>query len=537
MGVAAAADWWQNAVIYQVYLRSFRDSDGDGIGDLRGVRSQLDYLVDLGVDALWITPFYTSPMADGGYDVADYRDVDPSYGTLADFQELLADAHQRGLRVIVDVVPNHASSQHPWFVEALAERPGGEARGRFHFREGKGEHGELPPNNWPSIFGGPAWTRVIEQDGQPGQWYLHLFTPQQPDLNWENPQVRAEFEDILRFWLDLGVDGFRIDVANGMAKAPGYPDRVEGCLPEDRSLYLDRDDVHDIHRAWRRVLDTYGDDRIAVAEAWVPTHRLALYLRPDELHQAFNFPYIKAGWSERAIRQVIEESLGGLGASSSWVLSNHDEVRPVTRFGGGASGLRRARAAALLMLALPGSAYIYQGDELGLPEVVDLPDDALQDPKWERSGHTDRGRDGCRVPLPWSGTTAPYGFGPAGSAATWLPQPDEWASLGAQLQAEDQDSSLILYRRALQLRRTLNRHGDGFEWLDDKDTPPGQLSFRRGGGFVCTVNFGPHDITMERPGELLLASAPLRLGDNLFVLPADTAAWWHADNESRGTEQ
>lgn len=530
------AGWWRDAVIYQVYIRSFADSDGDGIGDLQGIRDRLDHLRDLGVDALWITPFYPSPMADAGYDVADHRDVDPTYGTLADFKELLTDAHERGLRVIIDLVPNHTSSRHPWFTEALAAAPGSQARSLYHFREGRGPKGDLPPNNWMSIFGGPAWTRVVD-DGRPGQWYLHLFAPEQPDLNWENPQVQAEFDDVLRFWLDLGVDGFRIDVANGMVKAPGLPDRVEGCVPEDRSPYLDRDDVHDIHRSWRKVLDSYPDERIAVAEAWVPVERLALYVRPDELHQAFNFPYLKAGWSAPEVRRVIDETLTRLGAPPSWVLSNHDEVRHLTRFGGGAQGLRRARAAALLMLALPGSAYVYQGDELALPQVLDLPDDALQDPRWARSGHTDRGRDGCRVPLPWSGECAPYGFGPDDSAETWLPQPPDWAPLTAEVQARDPESTLNLYRRALTLRRALTGVDDVLEWLDDHEAPEGLLTFRRGDALVCTVNFGPDDIAVRQPGDLLLTSAPLHRRGPDLVLPAETAAWWSPGHVSLGADR
>ncbi|SFP82498.1 alpha-glucosidase [Amycolatopsis arida] len=518
--------WWRDAVIYQVYVRSFADSTGNGIGDLPGVRARLGHIASLGVDALWLTPFYPSPQADGGYDVADYRDVDPLFGTLADMEGLIADAHAAGLRVLVDVVPNHTSDQHPWFAAALAEGPGCAARERYVFRDGRGPNGERPPNDWESVFGGPAWTRVAD-----GQWYLHLFDAAQPDLNWENPEVRAEFEDVLRFWLDRGVDGFRIDVAHGLVKAPGLPDvgrprqiELEGVAPLP---YFDQDGVHEIYRSWRKILDSYPGGRIGVAEAWVPNaHRRALYLRRDELHQAFNFHYVKAGWSAADFRRVVDESLAAVAevdAPSTWVLSNHDIERHVTRFGGGEVGLRRARAAALLTFALPGSVYVYQGEELGLPEVTDLPDEVLVDPKWERSGRTDRGRDGCRVPLPWSGEAPPFGFttGPS----TWLPQPASWAGVTAEAQEADPDSTLALYRAALRLRRGLGPRGE-LRW---RDLGPDLLVFERGPGFVCVVNFGSSAVPVPVAGELVLTSAPRSefavAGDHV-TMPPDSAAWW-----------
>ncbi|MFF3674916.1 alpha-amylase family glycosyl hydrolase [Streptomyces sp. NPDC002120] len=381
----ASGGWWRDAVIYQVYVRSFADSDGDGVGDLRGVRSRLPHLARLGVDAVWLTPFYVSPQADGGYDVADYRAVDPLFGDLSDADELVRAAHALGLRVIVDVVPNHTSVQHPWFRAALAGDT--EARARYLIRPGRGADGSEPPNDWESIFGGPAWTRVAD-----GAWYLHLFAPEQPDLDWDHPEVAAEFASVLRFWLDLGVDGFRVDVAHGMVKAPGLPDIGRGAqatlIGTEPLPFFDQDGVHEIHRGWRRLLDSYEGDRIGVAEAWAPTsERLALYVRPDELHQAFNFRFLNCPWDPDAMRTVIDESLAAttsVGAPTTWVLSNHDVVRHVTRYGGGARGLARARAAALLMLALPGSAYLYQGEELGLPEVLDLPDESRRDPAFRR---------------------------------------------------------------------------------------------------------------------------------------------------------
>jgi len=536
---AGRTHWWRDAVIYQVYIRSFADSDGDGVGDLPGIRSRLPYLAGLGVDALWITPFYLSPMADFGYDVADYRAVDPVFGTLDDFRDLLTDAHARGLRVIVDLVPNHTSDLHAWFVEALAAPEGSAARDRYIFRDGRGSRGELPPNDWESVFGGPAWTRTVDADGRPGQWYLHLFAPEQPDLNWELEEVRAEFLDVLRFWLDLGVDGFRIDVAHGMVKAPGLPDvgradHVElignAVLP-----FFDQDGVHEIYRAWRVLLDSYPGERIGVAEAWAPTpERLANYVRPDELHQAFNFDFLAQPFQAGALRAAIDHSLataGSVGAPSTWVLSNHDTKRHVTRYGGGAVGRARARAAALLMLALPGSAYVYQGEELGLPEVLDIPVEFLVDPQGIQSGDPAKGRDGCRVPLPWSGTVPPYGFGPAGSTASWLPAPASWSSLTIEAESGDPGSMLELYRSALALRRALPSLGaqtadSALMWLELPGAPEAVLAFRRGDRFVCMVNTGSEAVTLPAPGALLLASAAVPVLADSITLPADSAAWW-----------
>jgi alpha-glucosidase len=532
--------WWRSAVIYQVYVRSFADSNGDGIGDLPGVRSRLPYLAELGVDALWLTPFYASPQADAGYDVSDYRAVDPLFGTLSDADDLVRDAHAHGLRVIVDIVPNHTSDEHAWFREAVAAAPGSAARARYHFRPGRGAGGELPPNDWESIFGGPAWTRLPD-----GEWYLHLFDSRQPDLNWENPQVRAEFESVLRFWLDLGVDGFRVDVAHGMVKAPGLPDIGRGeqaTLIGTQALpFFDQDGVHEIHRSWRRLIDSYPGERIAVAEAWAPDpQRLARYVRPDELHQAFNFHYLTAPWEAQALRSVIDASLastGSVGAPCTWVLSNHDVVRHTTRYGGGEAGLRRARAASLLMLALPGSAYVYQGEELGLPEVVELPDGVRQDPAFfrgraaggeaadgEGAGREAAGqdglRDGCRVPLPWSGAAAPYGFGPAGS---WLPQPDTWRELSVEAQRGDPRSTLELYRSALRLRRELPGLGDGpMTWLE---APPGVLALSRP-GFVCTANTSGEPVELPVPGRPVLGTAAVEFTGGKVRLPGDCCVWW-----------
>jgi alpha-glucosidase len=515
---SAGSDWWRSAIFYQIYPRSFADGNGDGVGDLPGVTERLDYLADLGVDALWLSPFYTSPMKDGGYDVADPTDVDPIFGTLADFDDLVAAAHARGIKVTVDIVPNHFSDQHAWFQEALAAGPGSVERARFVFRDGKGPDGVLPPNNWPGMFGGSAWDRVPD-----GQWYLHLFAPEQPDVNWDNAEVVAEFERILRFWLDRGADGFRVDVAHSMAKPAGLPDMdlsfYEGPNTQlAQDLRFDNDGLHAHLQMFRRVLDSYSN-RMAVGEAWVPDdERLARYVRPDELHLTFNFRLVEAEWSAAAFEAAIDGSLTAMrevGAPCTWVLSNHDVVRHASRYGGGALGQARARAAALVQLSLPGAAYLYNGDELGL-ENVELPDEVLQDPTWERSGHTERGRDGERVPMPWSGSASPFGFSRGGQP--WLPMPAEFARFTVERQLADPASTLTLYRAALAMRRELTElQGADFEW---QPTAEGCLAYRRGERLL--VFFNASDKPQELPaGEVLLASSPV--GGRL--LPADSTAW------------
>ena len=561
--VTRTGAWWRSAVVYQVYPRSFADQNGDGTGDVRGIIEKLPYLAALGVDAVWVSPWYPSPFADGGYDVSDYRDIHPDFGILADADEFVAKAHDLGLRVLVDLVPNHSSDQHPWFVEALASEPGSAARDRYIFRTGLGDGGDQPPNNWPAMFGGPAWERVPSDDGTPGEWFLHLFAPEQPDWNWDNPAVADEFDSILRFWFDRGVDGFRIDVANSMAKAPGLPDLPvdpKTGAPEASVMtgtpYLNQPHVHDILRRWRKVADEYADSaqggRVFVAEAWVtPARALAEYIRSDELHTTFNFDALLCEWTPDSQRNVIDLTLAALGevqAPATWVLANHDTPRVVTRYGRGVTGLRftpdgldhtalssileatagpidvelgrrRARAAVLLELALPGGAYIYQGDELGLEEVEDLPEEVLQDPTWHRSGHTVRGRDGCRVPIPWLGNKPPFGFGSA-DRPPWLPQPAHWSALTVEAQQADPDSSLNLYRAALAARRANAALGDGIlTW--DTDIPGHVLSFRREPGFRCVVNFGPDTYELTAADEIILASGPLA-GRSLG---ADQSAW------------
>ncbi len=536
--MSVSSPWWRSTVIYQVYPRSFADGNADGIGDLAGIRERLPYLAELGVDAIWLSPWYPSPMADAGYDVADYRDIDPLFGTLGEAESFIGEAHRLGLRVIIDVVPNHCSDAHAWFVEALAAGPGSQQRSRFWFRSGRGEHGELPPTDLCSIFGGPAWTRVTEPDGSPGEWYLHLFAPEQPDFNWDSPEVRAEFEDVLRFWLDRGIDGIRIDSAAVIAKDPAL---------DGDSAYTDRDGVHEIYRSWRRLSDSFPGERILIGEVWLPDRqRFANYLRPDELHTAFNFDFLCCPWDADRLRECINETLRAhapVGAPATWVLSNHDVTRHVTRYGREDSsfsfagrregvpldlqlGWVRARAAALLAFALPGSAYVYQGEELGLWEVENIPYELRQDPMWHRSNHVDPGRDGCRVPMPWSGDEPPFGFSPPGSAAKpWLPQPADWKDRTVQAQTGDPASMLELYRAALRIRRDEPALGDGgMRWLD---APLGVLAFSRAAdeasasGVVCVVNLSDAAVALPPHDVVLLTSGPLAGG----LLPPETAVW------------
>ncbi len=575
-------EWWRTAVIYQIYPRSFADSNGDGVGDLEGIMRRLPALAELGIDAIWLSPFVRSPQKDAGYDVSDYCDVDPIFGTLSDFDELLAEAHALGLKVIVDIVPNHTSDQHRWFQEALAAPEGSPERARYIFRDGKGKNGDTPPNNWESVFGGGMWNRVTRHDGTPGQWYLHIFDASQPDLNWENRWVRDQFEAILRFWLDRGVDGFRVDVAHGMIKEAGLPDytppvetgsmggtapiadpatRDPATLdpatldpakassgnpepkPEPEPIpdppYWGQPAVHEIWREWHRVLEQYPGDRVLCAEAWVdPLSKMALWVRPDEMSQAFNFDYMFAEWSAVEQRAVIDRSIdafSAVGAPSTWVLSNHDVVRHASRLaltaenpqGAGIGpnspgqpdpvlGLRRARAASCVMLALPGSSYLYQGEELGLPEVIDLPDAARQDPTWFRTKGEKYGRDGCRVPIPWEADAPAYGFNDTG--ASWLPQPNDWAKLARDAQTGVPGSTLELYRSALALRREFALASGMVEWLGGYG--PDVVAFRNGNVTVL-ANLGPIAVELPIGGDIILASEKITGG----ALPSETTVW------------
>jgi len=542
--------WWEDAVIYEVYPRSFADADGNGVGDLSGLRARLGYLADLGVDAIWLTPFYPSPLADGGYDVSDYCAVDPRLGTMADFDGLVKDAAGHQIRVIVDLVPNHCSSAHPLFRAALAAAPGRPERDRFIFREGRGP--DLPPNNWESQFGGPAWTRVTEADGRPGQWYLHLYDPSQPDWNWRNPDVPALFEDVIGFWLDRGVAGLRVDVAHGIFKDPDLPDVQAGQPLNGPSPYRHRPELRALYRSWRAILDSYPVDgfpgsRTAIGEVWYDqADTLRPYLAPDGLPQVFNFQLILPDWQAAAFRGAIDSALAlTSGSRAPWVIGNHDVPRPASRYRldegytpemitrlialgdqNAEHGAWRARAAALLLLALPGSAYIYQGEELGLPEVTGIPDDARQDPRFRRTHGESPGRDGCRVPIPWDRTGTGFGFSltrdGASPAAPWLPQPPEWGRYSVGSQLADEHSFLSLYRAALRLRRDHPALGRGtLRWLDPDPETPDLLCFAREPGFVFAANFGAAPAPLPAHGEILLASGPVTSGS----LPPDTAAW------------
>lgn len=550
--------WWRSAVVYQIYPRSFADSNNDGTGDVRGMINHLDHLVDLGVDAVWVSPWYPSPLHDGGYDVADYCDIKPEFGTLADADEFVQQAHERGIRVIIDLVPNHCSNEHPLFQAALAAGPGSPERDMFIFRDGKGPNGDEPPTNWGAMFGGGAWQRVVEADGTPGQWYCHMFAPEQPDWNWENPAVSEMFDDVLRFWFDRGIDGFRIDVADSLFKDQNFPDLPidpvtgYGTLEKfEGSPLWDRPSMAEHQRHWRAIADEYADSelgpRVYVSEAYLPSDRRIHYVAEGRLHTSFNFEFLLSAWTPQSLRLVISQSVAEheeVGAPTTWVLNNHDNYRSVSRFGKHPSGLdysgpdrakdelhlgdalakaptdlalgrRRARASALLMLALPGGAYVYQGEELGLEEVEDLPEDKLQDPTWKRSGYTSRGRDGCRVPIPWSGTEQPFGFGV--DAEPWLPQPAHWADLTVEAQTGMPGSMLELYRTLLAERRQNPALGEGSMVWDETDDDV--LSFTREPGFRCVVNFGSQPVAVE--GEVIVASIPLEDG----LLPSDAALW------------
>ena len=558
--------WWRSAVVYQVYPRSFADADADGMGDIPGIVSRLDYLSDLGVDAIWVSPFYASPLHDGGYDVADYRAVDPRLGSMDDVRRLIDGAHARGIRVFMDIVPNHSSSDHEWFKAVLDSEPGSPEWARYLIREGKGADRSEPPNNWRSVFHGAGWSQLPGKDGKPsGWWYLHLFDSTQPDFDWRNEDVRAEFDAILRFWFDLGIDGFRIDVAHGLVKEPSLPDFDYESVEDAMALlgvhdlphapFWDQDEVHDIYRRWRAIADSYDPPRVFCGETWVPNaERLARYQRPDELHTSFNFDYLQAGWDGAKMRQSIDETVTShakVGAPPTWVLSNHDVVRHRTRFSPGfddserltcvvdeARGLDRARAATLFMLALPGSAYVYQGEELGLVEVRDLAPEVRQDPAWFRSGGTDGTRDGCRVPIPWSGDAPSYGFNTG--SASWLPQPAVWAELAQAKQESTPGSTFAMYREALRLRRELDAFGDGpMSWVDIDGLDPSVLVLRRQGthdDVIAIVNTGAS--TARLPAsigrEVLIASgdaiAELTSDSDepVLVVGPDTAVWLRA---------
>ena len=512
---------WSRGATFQLYLRSFADGDGDGVGDLKGALARLSYIKDLGVDAVWVSPWFVSPMADGGYDVADYCDINPMFGTLHDADVFIEECHRLGIKVMIDIVPNHCSKDHPWFQAALAAAVGSPERERFYFRDGRGENGEEPPTDWVSVFGGRAWTRVANGDGTPGQWYLHLFDSAQPDLNWSNPVVRDSFDQIFRFWFDRGVDGFRLDAVPAIGKDPDFQDA--GCeqssqfAPETspQTRYWDAGDVHQIVKLWRRIADSYEPGKYLIGEINVnTTEALLRYIRPGELHSVFAMNLAKAPWSAAEFRSRIAGNLDYTAngeAWPTWVLSSHDEVRSVTRFahrGDGsfdaALGTRRARAALLVTLALPGSVCLYQGEELGLPQVTDLPRELLEDPIVARTGNPDRGRDGCRVAMPWDSSSPSFGFS---SGRPRLPQPSNWGELCVESQEADVSSTLHFTRNALRIRRDHILHQpDECVWVE---LGVDVLSFDRG-AIRCIVNFGDQSFALPRDSHILLASDELR---------------------------
>ncbi len=543
-----SADWWRQAVVYQIYPRSFADANGDGIGDLVGITSRVPYLKQLGVDAVWMSPFYPSELADGGYDVADYRNIDPRIGTLEEFDKLIDAMHAAGIRVFVDIVPNHSSDQHEWFQAALKAPKGSPERDRFIFRDGKGENGEIRPSELASHFGPTGWTRITEPDGTPGQWYMHLFAKEQPDFNWDNQEVRDDFIKTLRFWSDRGVDGFRVDVAHALTK-----NLKDGHLPARMSFDLevmkndgtddlfDRDEVHEIYKTWRKVFNEYQPPRVAVAEAWVHANRRARYASTEGLGQSFSFDLAFTPWNIKKFKSTIDYNLNAsaeTGSSNTWVFSNHDVIRHATRFGlteealknlpkwfrsknredaiNKELGLARARAATMLILALPGSTYLYQGEELGLQEPLNIPSDQMQDPQWFRSEGS-ISRDGCRVPMPWTPDGPSFGFGPGGAH---LPQPAWFKEWNVQAQAGVEGSTLEMYRAALKLRHELQTEEQlKWVWHFNKNV----LHFKRPNGWQSITNFGSKPAKLPK-GKVLLSSAPIVDGK----LPANATAWIQA---------
>jgi alpha-glucosidase len=538
--------WWQTAVIYQIYPRSFADGDGDGIGDLKGVESRLESLQSLGIDAIWFSPFFKSPQKDAGYDVSDYKSIDPLFGSNEDFDKLLAKAKSLGIRIIVDLVPNHSSDQHELFQAALKAAPGSPERDMYMFRDGKGENGELPPNNWESVFGGQAWSRITEADGSLGQWYLHIFDSSQPDFNWENPKVHDFFAGVLRFWLDKGVDGFRIDVAHGLVKADGLPDITSAQSqtlehdPTNPHPFWGQEGVHDIIRSWRKILDEY-DDRAMCAEAWVlPLSRMAKWVRPDEYHQTFNFGYLETPWAKEPLVKVISDSLeafGSVGAPSTWVLSNHDVIRHVSRFGvevpppqgsGIGPGMeqpdeelgqRRGRAATAFMLGIPGGAYLYQGEELGLPEHTTLEGKYRQDPTFSRTKGERVGRDGCRVPIPWEADGgSSFGFNTTGES--WLPAPASYKKYARDVQEGVSGSTLELYKKLIAERKKLALGSGEFRWAPEYSSA-NTLAYVNNNVLVLS-NFGPELVSVPA-GEIIVSTqSSLTAGGQL---EANQSAW------------
>jgi alpha-glucosidase len=547
MALSKDKNWWRQAAIYQIYPRSFKDSNGDGLGDIKGITSKIDYLASLSLDAVWLSPFFPSALVDGGYDVDDYRDVDPKLGSLADFDEMLVKLHDAGIRIFVDIVPNHSSNLHVWFKEAIAAEPGSAARNRYIFRDGKGASGELPPTDWPSHFAPSAWTHESKMGGKHNQWYCHLFAPEQPDWNWDNPEIEADFLKTLKFWADRGVDGFRIDVAHAMKKdlseplksQPRYASHKELDQAKGTNVLFDRNEVHEVFKTWRNLFNQYDPPRVAVAEANVSAEALVKYASTEELGQSFNFELLEANFNAHDFKTIIDRAINSSkknGSSTTWCLNNHDQMRPATKFGllptvdrvrwrnsnGTTSpldvklGTQSAVAASMLIMALPGCTYIYQGEELGLHEVIDIPEDQIQDPQYLRNLKVDKGRDGCRVPLPWTKTGSSFGFGDGGSH---LPQPKNFGEYSIEAESADPTSPLSIFRKALALRKELLA-SEEITWHETGDS--NVLHFSRPNGLHCITNFGRNYYNFDGIGELIHASGPLAKAGVYLVHGVDT---------------
>ncbi len=540
-------DWWRQAVIYQIYPRSFKDFNGDGLGDIKGITSSIKYLESLSIDAIWLSPFYPSALADGGYDVDDYRDVDPKLGTLADFDEMLNELHKVGIKAFVDIVPNHSSNRHIWFKEAINSEPGSVTRNRYIFRDGKGINGELPPTNWISHFAPSAWSHESTQGGKSNQWYCHLFAPEQPDFNWDNSEVEEEFLTTLKFWADRGVDGFRIDVAHMMKKDLSEPlkDVPEPVTLDSKvagnEVLFDREEVHEVFKTWRKLFNQYNPPRVAVAEAWAKPENVHRYASPDELGQAFNFDLLLADFDAQTYLEIVTRNISAAkkyGSSSTWVFSNHDQVRPATRYGlpigtdlvafknsNGTSapydvkrGINASIAAQMFALALPGCTYIYQGEELGLPEALEIPEDQIQDPQYLRNHKIDKGRDGCRVPLPWSSDGPSFGFGSGGAH---LPQPDFFGEFSVTAESGVENSPLEIFRKALALRKDLIT-SEELTWHETEESD--LLHFSRPNGWHCLTNFGQSPVAMPAGLALIHSSQPILGGE----IAGATTVWLRA---------
>jgi alpha-glucosidase len=504
--------WWQTAVVYQVYPRSFADASGDGTGDLPGITNRLDYLAWLGVDAIWISPFYPSPMADFGYDVADYTAVDPLFGTLANFDELVAAAHDRGIRVLIDYVPNHTSDQHPWFVEARASRDN-PRRDWYVWRDAKPDGS--PPNNWVSMFAGPAW----EWDEATRQFYLHIFLKEQPDLNWRNPEVRAAMFDAARFWLDRGVDGFRIDVAPMVMKDPELRDNPPNPdpVPEHarlgswlKQLHLhdhNHPDMHELYRDFRSLLDSYPGERVSIGELHHPDFDTwAAYYgeRQDEIHVPFNFHVINSQWRADAVRRAVEGVERALphGAWASWVLGNHDQPRFASP---GRAGRPQAKVGMLMLLTLRGTPTIYYGEEIGMVDVP-VPTAESRDPLERRE--PGRGRDPERSPMQWD--ASPNAGFTSADATPWLPLAPDAGEINVAGQSEDPDSLLSLTRRLIRLRREHPvLHVGDFEPFGP--SPDGTFAFRRIGpqgllNVVLNLTGEARAVAGAGPGRVLIGT-------------------------------